>query len=35
MRGIDSADGAGLKIKINTVALRDVNEEEFDELILF
>jgi GTP 3',8-cyclase len=35
MRGIDSADGAGLKIKINTVALRDVNEEEFDELIRF
>ena len=35
MRGIDAADGAGLKIKINAVALRDVNEEEFDELIRF
>jgi cyclic pyranopterin phosphate synthase len=35
LRGIDAADGAGLKIKINAVALRDVNEEEFDELIRF
>ena len=35
MRGIDAADGAGLKIKINAVALRGVNEEEFDELIRF
>jgi cyclic pyranopterin phosphate synthase len=33
MRGIDAADCAGLKIKINTVALRDVNEDEIPELI--
>ncbi len=33
MRGIDAADRAGLKIKINTVALRDVNEDEIPELI--
>ena len=35
MRGIDAADRAGLKIKINTVALRGVNEDELDELIRF
>jgi cyclic pyranopterin phosphate synthase len=33
MRGIDAADRAGLKIKINTVALRDVNEAEITGLI--
>jgi cyclic pyranopterin phosphate synthase len=33
MRGIEAADRAGLKIKINTVALRDVNEEEIEELV--
>ena len=33
MRGIDAADRAGLKIKINTVALRDVNEDEIEDLI--
>jgi cyclic pyranopterin phosphate synthase len=33
MRGIDTADRAGLKIKINTVALREVNEGEIPELI--
>jgi cyclic pyranopterin phosphate synthase len=33
MGGIDAADRAGLKIKINTVALRDVNEEEIVDLI--
>ena len=33
MRGIDAADRAGLKIKINSVALRDVNEDEFADLI--
>ncbi len=33
MRGIDAADRAGLKIKINTVALRDVNEDEITSLI--
>jgi cyclic pyranopterin phosphate synthase len=33
MRGIDAADRAGLKIKINTVALRDMNEDEITSLI--
>ena len=31
--GIDAAQAAGLKIKINTVALKGVNEDEFPELI--
>jgi cyclic pyranopterin phosphate synthase len=31
--GIDEAARAGLKIKINTVALRDVNEDEIEDLI--
>ena len=35
LRGIAAAKRAGLKIKINTVALRDVNDDEFDELIRF
>lgn len=33
MRGIDAADRAGLKIKINTVALRDMNEDELEDLL--
>jgi cyclic pyranopterin phosphate synthase len=33
MRGIDAAQQAGLRIKINAVALRGVNDMEFDELI--
>ena len=33
MRGIDAAQRAGLKLKINTVALRDVNEDEIEGLI--
>jgi GTP 3',8-cyclase len=33
LRGIDVALAAGLKIKINTVALKGVNEDEFDRLI--
>jgi cyclic pyranopterin phosphate synthase len=33
MRGIDAADRAGLKIKINTVALRDMNEDEITSLV--
>jgi cyclic pyranopterin phosphate synthase len=33
MDGIRAAKAAGLKVKINTVALRDVNEDEFDALI--
>ena len=31
--GIDAAQAAGLKIKINTVALKGVNEDEFPQLI--
>jgi cyclic pyranopterin phosphate synthase len=33
MAGIDAADRAGLKIKINTVALKGVNEDELEELL--
>jgi len=33
MQGIDAAERAGLKIKINTVALRDCNEDEFVDLL--
>lgn len=33
IEGIDAAAKAGLKIKINTVALRGVNDDEFDELV--
>ena len=33
MRGLDAAQRAGLHIKINAVALRGVNDTEFDELI--
>jgi len=33
MRGIDAADRAGLKIKINTVALRGCNEDEIPDLL--
>jgi cyclic pyranopterin phosphate synthase len=33
MVGIRAAKAAGLKIKINTVALRDFNEDEFDSLV--
>jgi GTP 3',8-cyclase len=33
MHGIDAAQQAGLRIKINAVALRGVNDMEFDELI--
>jgi cyclic pyranopterin phosphate synthase len=31
--GIEAARGAGIKVKINTVALRGVNEQEFDDMI--
>ena len=34
MRGIDAAARAGLKIKINAVALRDMNEDEIEDLLL-
>jgi cyclic pyranopterin phosphate synthase len=33
MGGIDTASCAGLKIKINTVALRDVNEGELEDIL--
>jgi cyclic pyranopterin phosphate synthase len=33
LEGIDAADAAGLKIKINTVALKGVNEDEIPELM--
>lgn len=33
LRGIDAAQDAGLHVKINTVALKDVNEDEFADLI--
>ena len=33
--GLDAAEAAGLKVKINAVALKDVNEDEFDDLIRF
>jgi cyclic pyranopterin phosphate synthase len=33
MEGLDAAQAAGLKIKINAVALKGVNEDEFDDLI--
>ncbi len=33
MAGIDAAQAAGLKVKINTVALRDVNEDELPHLV--
>src|SRR5476651_2472954 len=35
MRGLDAAQNAGLQIKINAVALRGVNDMEFEELIRF
>jgi len=33
LQGIDAADRAGLKIKINMVALRDVNEDEIETVL--
>lgn len=33
MDGIRAAKAAGLKVKINVVAMRDVNEDEFDDLV--
>ncbi len=33
MDGLRAAKAAGLKVKINVVALRDVNEDEFDEMV--
>ena len=33
MRGIEAAKKAGLKIKINTVALKGINDDEFNDII--
>jgi GTP 3',8-cyclase len=33
LRGIEAAERAGLDIKINTVALREVNEDEIEDMI--
>ena len=35
MAGIEAAEKAGLEIKLNAVALKGVNEDEFDALIAF
>jgi GTP 3',8-cyclase len=35
MAGIDAAEQAGLKVKLNAVALKGVNEDEIDDLIRF
>lgn len=35
LKGIDAAISVGLRVKINTVALRNVNEDEIPELIRF
>jgi len=35
MAGIEAAERVGLKIKLNAVALRGVNEDEYDDLIRF
>jgi cyclic pyranopterin phosphate synthase len=35
MDGIDAAEKAGLKIKLNAVALKGVNEDEIDDLMRF
>ncbi len=35
LRGLDAAESAGLKIKINTVALKGINEDELEDLIHF
>jgi len=35
MHGLDAADAAGLKVKINAVALKGTNEDEIDDLITF
>ncbi|MEL6374552.1 MAG: GTP 3',8-cyclase MoaA [Pseudomonadota bacterium] len=35
MRGLDAAQDAGLQVKLNAVALKDVNEHEIDDMIRF
>lgn len=33
--GLEAAKSAGLKVKLNTVAMRGINEDEFDDLIRY
>lgn len=33
MKGLEAARNAGLKVKINTVALKGINDQEFDNLV--
>ena len=35
LRGLDAAEDAGLKVKINAVALKGVNEHEIEDLVRF
>ncbi len=35
LQGLEAAERAGIKIKINAVALKGVNEDEIDDLIRF
>ena len=35
LEGIDAAQNAGIKVKLNAVALKGVNEDEFDDMIRF
>jgi len=35
MAGLDAAAAAGLKVKLNTVALKGINDDEYDDLIEF
>jgi cyclic pyranopterin phosphate synthase len=35
LRGLDAAEHAGIKVKINAVALKGVNEDEIEDLIRF
>jgi cyclic pyranopterin phosphate synthase len=35
LRGIAAAEAAGLKVKLNTVALREINENEIEDLLEF
>lgn len=35
MQGLDAADAAGLKVKLNAVALKGTNEDEIDDLLKF
>jgi cyclic pyranopterin phosphate synthase len=35
LEGLDAAEAAGLKVKLNTVALKGTNEHEFDDILTF